>query len=90
MSGRDFAQGKPHPEMFLAAAAAIDVDPARAVVLEDAVAGVQAAKAGGMAAVGIARRDDAALLADAGADIVVASLDEIDVAALRDGRVTTR
>ena len=57
------------------------------VVVEDAAAGVQAAKAGRMAAIGIARADDEALLLAAGADIVVTSLDQIDRAALAEGRL---
>src|SRR5436305_7349138 len=87
VSGRDFAHGKPHPEMFLTAAHELGVEPAAAMVLEDATAGVEAAKAGGMVAVGIARADDAALLAVAGADIVVTSLDEVDLSGLVDGRL---
>lgn len=90
VSGRDFAHGKPHPEMFLAAAADLGMRPAQAAVMEDAPAGVVAAKAGGMAAVGVARADDAALLAGAGADLVVADLDEVDVDALVAGLLVTR
>jgi beta-phosphoglucomutase len=89
VSGRDFKHGKPHPEMFLAAAGELGVAPEHAIVLEDAAAGVEAAKAGDMAAVGIARADDADLLEGAGADIVVETLDEVDVAALGDGRLAT-
>jgi beta-phosphoglucomutase len=63
------------------------VAPSDAIVLEDATAGVQAAKAGGMAAVGIARFDDADLLVAAGADIVVETLDEVDLGALAEGRL---
>jgi len=88
VSGRDFAHGKPHPEMFLTAAAELGVGPEHAIVMEDASAGVQAAKAGGMAAVGVARGDDAGLLAARGADIVVAGLDEVDVPALLAGQLT--
>ena len=87
VSGRDFTHGKPHPEMFLTAAHELGVDPHEALVVEDAAAGVEAAKAGEMAAVGIARADDADLLAAAGADIVVTSLDDVDVAALPEGRL---
>jgi beta-phosphoglucomutase-like phosphatase (HAD superfamily) len=90
VSGRDFAHGKPHPEMFLTAAHELGVEPRQAMVLEDAAAGVEAAKAGGMAAIGIARADDADLLEAAGADIVVASLDDVDTAALADGRLQAR
>ena len=87
VSGRDFERGKPHPEMFLTAAAELGVAPAAAMVLEDATAGVQAAKAGDMAAIGIARFDDVDLLVAAGADIVVESLDEVDLGALAEGRL---
>jgi beta-phosphoglucomutase-like phosphatase (HAD superfamily) len=88
VSGREFAHGKPHPDMFLAAAHELGVGPERAVVLEDAEAGIQAAKAGGMAGLGIARADDVDLLAGAGADLVVTSLDQVDRAALFDGRLS--
>jgi len=83
-SGRDFAQGKPHPEMFLTGAAELGVAPEHCFVVEDAPSGVEAAKAGGMAALGLARADDEELLDAANADIVVRSLDEIDVAGLGD------
>jgi hypothetical protein len=43
-----------------------------------------------MAAIGIARAADADLLAAAGADVVVTSLDEVDVEALAAGRLATR
>jgi HAD superfamily hydrolase (TIGR01509 family) len=86
VSGRDFARGKPDPEMFLTAAAELGVAPTAAVVVEDAPAGVQAAKAGGMAALGVARTDNEQLLRDAGADVVVASLDDVDLATLEPTR----
>lgn len=87
VNGRDFAHGKPDPEMFLAAAAELGTAPRRSMVIEDAAAGVQAAKAGDMAAIGIARAEDEALLAGAGADVVVTSLDDVDRAALAEGRL---
>jgi beta-phosphoglucomutase-like phosphatase (HAD superfamily) len=90
VSGRDFAHGKPDPEMFLAAAHELGVEPAEAIVMEDAAAGVEAAKAGGMGAIGIARAEDADLLSAAGADIVVATLDGVDLSALANGRLATR
>jgi len=55
VSGRDFAHGKPDPEMFLTAAHELGTAPEDSIVMEDAPAGVQAAKAGDMAAIGIAR-----------------------------------
>ena len=87
VSGRDFAHGKPHPEMFLTAARELRVEPERAIVMEDAAAGVHAAKAGRMGAIGIARKDDAELLTAAAADIVVTTLDNVDMAALTEGRL---
>jgi HAD superfamily hydrolase (TIGR01509 family) len=86
VSGRDFARGKPDPEMFLTAAAELGVEPSAAVVVEDAPAGVQAAKAGGMVALGVARTGNEQLLRDADADVVVTSLDDIDLATLEPTR----
>lgn len=87
ISGRHFERGKPHPEIFLTAAQELGIEPRAAFVVEDAVSGVQAAKAGAFAALGLARHDDEALLTEAGADIVVASLDEIDFDILAAGRL---
>lgn len=77
--GRDFEQGKPHPAIFLSAATALEVEPAGCVVVEDAPSGARAAKAGGMACIGIARLGDEALLEEAGADWVVDSLDKVQL-----------
>ncbi|MGH3196078.1 MAG: HAD family hydrolase [Streptosporangiaceae bacterium] len=90
VSGRDFAHGKPDPEIFLTAARELGVEPRDAMVLKDAPAGVQAAKAGGMTAIGIARAGDAELLATADADLVVTTLDDVDTVALAGGRLVTR
>jgi beta-phosphoglucomutase len=49
ISGRDFKQGKPHAEIFLTAAVELGFPPADCFVIEDAVSGIQAAKAGEMA-----------------------------------------
>ena len=87
VSGRDFAEGKPHPDMFLAAAEELGIAPEHNFVIEDADAGVQAAKAGNMAALGLARADDTELLAAADADLVVTTLDDVDLVALSDGRL---
>ena len=87
ISGRHFEHGKPHPAIFLAAAEELGVDPAAAFVVEDAVSGIQAAKAGEFAALGVARHDDEDALAAQGADLVVTTLDDIDLAGLGDGRL---
>ena len=89
ISGRHFERGKPHPEIFLTAAQELGVEPGAAFVVEDAVSGVQAAKAGGFAALGVARHDDAALLREADADIVVTTLDDVDLTALGQRRLTS-
>lgn len=90
LSGRDFSPGKPDPQIFLAAGQALDLAPAQCFVVEDAAVGVRAAKAGGLAALGIARAHDEERLAAAGADLVVDSLDLVDLDRLADGRLTTR
>jgi len=72
------------------AAEELGVAPAGCLVIEDASAGILAARAGGMLGLGIARLADAALLRSAGADLVVSSLDEVDVDALVAGRLATR
>ncbi|MGP4024963.1 HAD family hydrolase [Actinomadura sp. 3N407] len=72
--------GKPAPDMFLAGARELGVPAARAVVFEDALAGVQAGRAGGFAyVVGVNRVDGAhaEALAGHGADIVVSDLSEL-------------
>jgi beta-phosphoglucomutase len=85
LSGRDFAQGKPHPEIFLTSASELGEPPEACFVIEDAVSGVQAAKAGNMAGLGLARADDEDALAAAHADLVVTSLDDVDLDGLREG-----
>jgi alpha,alpha-trehalase len=69
--------GKPAPDSFLQAARELEVDPSRAVVVEDAISGVQAGKAGGFGLViGVDRHHDPEGLRQAGADIVVEDLGE--------------
>jgi beta-phosphoglucomutase-like phosphatase (HAD superfamily) len=90
ISGRDFAQGKPHPEIFLTGATELGVPPEECFVVEDAVSGIQAAKAGGMAALGLSRAHDEELLAAAEPDVLVTSQDNIDLDALAQGRQAQR
>ena len=67
--------GKPAPDTFLHAASAVGATPARAVVLEDAVSGVRAGRAGDFGlVVGVDRGAGVATLTDAGADVVVSDL----------------
>ena len=90
VSGRDLPRGKPDPMIFMVAAEELGATPERCFVVEDAAAGVQAAKAGRMHALGVARLGDEELLASAGADLVVRSLDEVSRPALAEGRLERR
>jgi beta-phosphoglucomutase len=75
----DTRRGKPDPEVFLLAARGLKVPPERCLVLEDAPVGIQAAKAGGMRAVGVTfvGHHSAESLQKAGADLVVATLEDV-------------
>jgi beta-phosphoglucomutase-like phosphatase (HAD superfamily) len=88
--GRDLRHGKPNPEIFLLAAAELGVAAEQCFVVEDAPAGIEAARAGRMAALGVARLGDAASLRAAGADLVVTSLDEVAIDELVAGRLSRR
>lgn len=78
VSGDDVTRGKPDPEVFLSAAAKLGVPAARCVVFEDAVAGVAAARAGGMRCVAVTFGGHHPTAA--GADVVVASLEDFQFA----------
>ena len=66
-SARDVPRGKPFPDVFLAAAAAEGVPPAACMVVEDSLPGIAAARAAGMAVLGLDPHGDGAALRDAGA-----------------------
>ena len=71
-------RGKPAPDSFLKAARRLGVRPERAVVVEDAIAGVQSGRAGGFGLViGIDRHGDGDALRENGADVVVNDLEEL-------------
>ncbi len=73
-------RGKPAPDAFIEGARRIHVDPARCMVIEDAIAGVEAGCAGQFGLViGVDRMDQSAALRDAGAHVVVRSLADIEV-----------
>ena len=88
--GRDLPRGKPDPAIFLLAASELHVDPAHCFVVEDAPAGIEAARAGNMAGLGVARQSDAAGLQTAGATLVVTSLDDVAVDVLAKGGLSRR
>jgi beta-phosphoglucomutase family hydrolase len=70
--------GKPHPDTFLEGARRLGVAASRAVVVEDALSGVEAGRRGGFGlVVGVGDAEKAPDLLDAGADIVVADLGDL-------------
>jgi beta-phosphoglucomutase family hydrolase len=72
--------GKPAPETYEEAARMLGTPPERAVVLEDAISGVMAGRAGGFGLViGVARGDDLEVLRKSGADVVVRDLAELSL-----------
>lgn len=86
VTGNDVTRGKPDPQVFLLAAERLGLAPERCVVVEDAVAGVEAAKRAGMAAVALTSTHPRVSFDHA--DLVVESLAELDaarVAALVEG-----
>src|SRR5207344_3039563 len=81
-------KGKPDPDLFLEAASRLDVPPARAAVVEDAVSGVQAGRAGGFGLViGVNRGANREALERGGADVVVDDLAELSAEEILTPRV---
>jgi HAD superfamily hydrolase (TIGR01509 family) len=75
---REHLAGKPAPDTFLAGARALGVEAGQAAVFEDALAGVEAGRAGGFAfVVGVDRVGQAEALRQHGADVVVSDLAEL-------------
>jgi beta-phosphoglucomutase family hydrolase len=75
---REHLNGKPAPDTFLAGARALEVEPARAAVFEDALAGVAAGHAGAFGCVvGVDRVGQADQLREHGATVVVSDLAEL-------------
>jgi beta-phosphoglucomutase len=79
VSSEDTQRGKPDPQVFLIAAERLGLPPARCVVLEDAAAGVQAARAGGMKCIAVRSggHHSEEKLKEAGADLVAATLQQV-------------
>lgn len=70
VSAVDVTHGKPHPEVYLTAAARVGANPARCLVVEDALPGVQAGKAAGARCLGLMTSEPEERLRAAGADWV--------------------
>ena len=77
VDGNVVTASKPDPQVFLKGAKMLDVDPLACVVFEDAIAGVEAAKNGGMKVVGIGSIETLA-----GADLIIGSLQEMNISLL--------
>jgi HAD superfamily hydrolase (TIGR01509 family) len=71
VSAEDVTAGKPDPQVFLTAASRLGVPPSQCVVVEDAAAGVEAARRAGMRNIGVSRKGSLA------ADVAVSSLVEL-------------
>jgi HAD superfamily hydrolase (TIGR01509 family) len=72
--------GKPAPDLFLEAAQRLNVSPPRAILFEDALAGVEAGRRGGFGqVVGVDLGNNAAALLSHGADVVIRGLSEVGV-----------
>lgn len=78
---KDVAEGKPSPQGFLLAARTLDVPAANCVVIEDAVAGVSAARRAGMRCVAVTTSHPRRSLGQA--DLIVDSLEDVSAAGLR-------
>jgi beta-phosphoglucomutase-like phosphatase (HAD superfamily) len=78
VAGREHLKGKPAPDTFLAGARLAGVEPSQAAVFEDALAGVEAGRAGAFGwVVGVDRVGQAEALKAHGADVVVSDLAEL-------------
>lgn len=80
--GSDVTNGKPDPEVFLKAAALLSLPPDRCVVIEDAFAGIEAARSGGMVVVGVATTNSRDSLVSS-CDLAVDSLEELSPLSLK-------
>lgn len=85
VGSEDTQRGKPDPQVFLTAAERLGVPAAHCVVFEDAVAGVQAARAGGMKCVAVRcvghHSEDS--LHQAGADFIVETLEQVSASTIQ-------
>jgi len=81
VSGETVPRGKPAPDVFLKAAEELGIEPTKCLVIEDAVAGVEAAHAGGMRCIAVAGDRDLPGLKKA--EMVVRDLREVTVASIR-------
>lgn len=77
-SDDDVTEGKPDPRVFVLSFERLGVEPSSGVVIEDAPAGVEAAKRAGAACLAVTNTQAKETLEEAGADLIVDSLVEVD------------
>ena len=76
-SGHEMPRSKPHPDVYLAAAAHLGMDPTRCAVVEDTIVGVRAGVSAGATVFGYAPLGDGQALLDAGASVVFRDMAEL-------------
>ena len=81
VNGTEVAEGKPSPLIFQLAAKKLNTPPADCIVIEDAIAGVAAAKAGGMKCIAVTNSNSREKLT--AADFIVESLEEVNIEILK-------
>lgn len=84
VSGEDASRGKPDPQVFQIASQRLGFSPSQCVVIEDAIAGVQAARAAGTKVAAIMMHQTENALRQAGADLVVEKISDLSVLQLKD------
>ena len=82
LSGEDFKKGKPEPHLFLSVAEKLGILPQHCIVIEDSANGIEAACRAGMKSIAVTNTMDASLLSKA--DLIVGSLEEINIDLLRE------
>lgn len=82
VAAADVSKGKPNPEVFLKAAAAIHAPAERCIVFEDSLSGIEAGLAGGMHVVALATTNSPEILIESGAFLVAESFEELKVTEL--------
>lgn len=84
VAGDEVTNCKPHPEIYLTAAAKLGLKPSECVVFEDAEAGIEAAHRAGIKVIALATTFDREFLAQTGADVIVDDFRDVTIEMLRE------
>jgi HAD superfamily hydrolase (TIGR01509 family) len=79
VTGDDIANLKPAPDIYLETAKRLNLEPKQCLVIEDAITGVQAAKAAGMVCIAVTNSFPDEKLIEAGADMILPSLETLSL-----------